>query len=313
MPQADHPLSIGTANPSPSRHTVPSWAVEVTLGHSAEPFQSCPGFEPTIQKGEQFSLVSVRIANAMHMEAAPLRKNTDQAYQAIFDAVGARHLIRVWNFIPGLLDPVGASHRYLVFNAGRYDAFSKHFNGSDDFPRIVPTASGVGTSSDDLEIYALAADQSGRALANPRQVDSFRYSREYGWPPPCFARATAVPWPGTPEGRLLVGGTAAVRGEVTVFEGQLEAQAEETFKNLAAVVAAGLGTPDLDVEDRSVRMDLLARFRHVRTYYTLPHSRDAIAETTARIFPHAEQIEIACAELCRGDLLIEIEGCADLG
>lgn len=279
-----------------------------------ESFPPHVGFETTIQRCDTFSLASARIANGRHMDAAQLRESTDQAYQAIFAAIGERHLIRVWNFIPDLLDPIGGwPQRYLVFNAGRHDAFSKHFNGIDDFPRIVPTASGVGTSSDDLEIYGLAADQAGKALANPRQIDSFRYSQEYGWPPPCFARATAVAWPDTPKGRLLVGGTAAVRGEVTVFEGRLESQAEETFKNLAAVVAAGLRAQDLDCEDRSVRRDLLARYRHVRAYYTLPNSRDEIAASTAQAFPYAEQIELARAELCRDDLLIEIEGWADLG
>ncbi len=315
MLQVEEPSQpSGTSTPGPSRHAAPSWAVMAVGDAMPETCQTNVGLETTIRRGTLFSLVSARIGNARQMDARLLREKTNQTYRSIFDAIGARHLIRVWNFIPGLLDPVGSSpQRYMVFNAGRYDAFRQRFKGRQDFATVVPTASGVGTSGDDLEIQALASDRLGTALANPRQVDSFSYSKDYGWPPPCFARATAVAWPGAAVGRLLVGGTAAVRGETTVFKDCLEAQTEETFKNLAAVVAAGLGNHGLDVEDRFVRKDLLARFRHIRTYFTLPESREAIAASTAQVFPHAKPIELARAELCRDDLLIEIEGWADLG
>ena len=314
MLKAEHPQSTGTSTPSPSLHAAPSWAVVGVGDAEPETCQTNVGLETTIHRGSLFSLVSTRISNARQMDATLLREKTNQAYRSIFETIGTRHLIRVWNFIPGLLDPVGNSpQRYMVFNAGRYDAFGERFTGREDFPTVVPTASGVGMSGDDLEIHALASDRQGTALANPRQVDSFSYSQEYGWPPPCFARATAVAWPGATVGRLLVGGTAAVRGEVTVFEDSLEGQTEETFKNLAAVVAAGLGNHGLDVEDRSVRKDLLARFRDIRTYFSLPESREAIAASTAQVFPNAESIELAQAELCRSGLLIEIEGWADLG
>ncbi|MEN8163163.1 MAG: hypothetical protein ABFS37_03460 [Acidobacteriota bacterium] len=314
MLQVEPTQPSGTSTPSPSCHEAPDWAVTAVDDAEPETCRTNVGLETTIRRGPLFSLVSARISNARQMDATLLREMTKQTYRAIFDAIGARHLIRVWNFIPGLLDPVGSSpQRYMVFNAGRHDAFGQRFNGRQEFPSVVPTASGVGTSGTDLEIHALASEVLGTALANPRQIDSFSYSQEYGWPPPCFARATAVTWPGAAAERLLVGGTAAVRGEKTVFEDSLEGQTEETFKNLAAVVGAGLGNHGLDVEDDFVRKDLLARFRHIRTYYTQPESLEAIAASTARVFPNAEPIELARAELCREDLLIEIEGWADLG
>lgn len=313
MLQIAPPRPTGTSSPSPPRHTAPSWAFQSVGAAVPERHENPLGLETTTRRGTNFTLISARIADARRMDSPLLREKTNQAYQTIFDGIGARRLIRVWNFIPGLLDSVGDSpQRYMVFNAGRHDAFARRFNGREHFATVVPTASGVGVSGDDLEIHALASDSIGTALANPRQVDSFRYSRKYGALPPCFARATAVAWPGDTKGRLLVGGTASVRGEDTVYEDSLEAQTEETFKNLAAVVAAGLGDPSLDVEDRCVRKDLLARFRHVRAYFTLPKNRETVARSMAQVFPHAEPVELAQAELCREGLLIEIEGWTDL-
>ncbi len=310
--EPSHPTGISTL--SPSRHAAPLWAIESVADAMAECIEAPADLKTTVRRGADFTLVSVRIAGIKKMGSMLLREKTRQTYQTIFDCIGARHLVRVWNFIPGLLEPVDdSSQRYIVFNAGRHDAFSQGFNGQEHFDLRVPTASGVGTSGDDLEVHALASDSIGTALGNPRQVNSFRYSRKYGALPPCFARATAVDWPDTNAGRLLVGGTASVRGEETMFQSSLEAQTEETFKNLASIVATGLGTPTVDIEDPYVRKDLLSRFRHVRTYYTMPDSREAIAAGTAHVFPHAEPSELAHAELCREGLLIEIEGWADLG
>jgi len=309
---SSHPTGISTL--SPSHHTAPWWAIESVADAMAECIESPADLKTTIRHGANFTLVSVHVVGIKKMGSMLLREKTHQAYQTIFDSIGARHLIRVWNFIPDLLEPVdGSPQRYLVFNAGRHDAFSHGFNGQQQFGLRVPTASGVGTSGDDLEIHALASDSIGTALSNPRQVDSFHYSQKYGTLPPCFARATAVDWPDSSGERLLVGGTASVRGEETMFRSSLEAQTTETFKNLAAIVATGLGTPELDIEDPYVRKDLLSRFHQVRTYFTQPESREAIAADTAQVFPHAEPLELAQAELCREGLLIEIEGWADLG
>jgi chorismate lyase/3-hydroxybenzoate synthase len=291
---------------------VPVWAVDAASdGTPGGPDDD--GRETSVLRGSSFTLVSTGIPGARGLGSTQLRTQTARAYETIFDLIGTRHLIRVWNFIPELLNPVGEiSQRYLVFNAGRHDAFSRHWPHPGDLAASVPTASGVGTSGDDLKIFALASDQPGKALGNPRQVDSFRYSKQYGDPPPCFARATVI---SRPDGgkRLLVGGTASVRGESTVFQENLEYQISETFKNLAALVAVGLDSPYLDIEDPEKQAGFLARFHHIRTYYTLPGNRDAIASGTAKAFPNANPLELTQAELCREGLLVEIEGWADLG
>ncbi|MCD4748460.1 MAG: hypothetical protein K8R59_03725 [Thermoanaerobaculales bacterium] len=263
---------------------------------------------------DSFTLVSVRIPKAQQLDAPHFRHLTKAAYDSVFDAIGSSHLVRVWNFIPGILEPLGnLPQRYMEFNGARHEAYAGRYNGSDTFSERVATASGVGSTGDDFELHALATIKGGQAVENPRQKSSYQYSRSYGPLPPCFARATRLGEPAVSSARLLVGGTASIRGETTIHLGDLESQTQETLLNLAAVVSSGLDAPNLDFEDPETRRSLLSRYRHLRVYYTRPDDFDTVSKQVVEAFHGAERIELARADLCREGLLIEIEGWADLG
>ena len=82
--------------------------------------------------------------------------------------------------------------RYMVFNAGRYDAYARWYGTPRAFNHAPATASAVGVQGADLSIFCLAAQTPGTPIENPRQTPSWRYSTRYGPKPPCFARATVV-------------------------------------------------------------------------------------------------------------------------
>lgn len=314
MSQPASRFESGTHRSNAPEPRAPAWATCDAGEGRQRRWQESPDIDCSVVHGATLDLMSVRVRGARHMRATDLQEATTGAYRAVFAETADRNLVRVWNFIPGLLEPVDdADQRYKVFNSGRFDAFRERFPDPAEFDANIPTASGVGTANDDLEIHALASTARGVPIGNPRQVESYRYSPRFGTVPPCFARATAVDWP-APGGsrRLLVGGTASVRGEETMFAGDLELQADETFVNLAAVIASGLGMNDSDFSDPTLRAGLLGRFRHVRTYYPACVDRRRIADIVARALPATVQVELAEADLCRGPLLIEIEGWADL-
>ena len=90
-----------------------------------------------------------------------------------------------------------------------------------------------------------------------------------------------------------------------MHEGELAAQVEETLANLASVVSAAWGARGGDSAAP------LARYRHRRAYHRRDFDR---AEVVARIhaaFPALEALELLPAELCRPELLVEVEGLAD--
>ena len=106
-------------------------------------------------------------------------------------------------------------------------------------------------------------------------------------------------------------GTAAVRGEDTVHAGDLDAQAEETFANLAALVRTALEGRGIAVGD-APRERLLARYRAVRVYFRRRSDRSVVERLVSGAFTGADDVELRRADLCRDPLLIEIEGVADL-
>jgi chorismate lyase/3-hydroxybenzoate synthase len=294
----------------------PRWVLEQLPRTVAPPWREVADGLAVRELGDsRLRLVSARVQDLLSADAAGAQRRTCEAYEAIAVRVEggpARHPVRVWNFIPGILEPLlPLEHRYMAFNAGRFLAYERWFAGRQSFERLVPTASGVGHDGADLLVHCLTSAIPGSPVENPRQVPSYRYSAAYGPLPPCFARATVVEL-GTAQGaRLLVGGTAAVRGEDTVHAGDLDAQAEETFANLAALVRTALEGRGVAVGD-APRERLLARYRALRVYYRRGSDRTVVERLVSGAFTGADEVELRRADLCRDPLLIEIEGVADL-
>lgn len=276
--------------------------------------------------GHSATLWSLRVAGAEGLDEAAFEAACAAAYRTLGGRVAASErpfAVRWWNFIPGILSPLGGlEHRYMVFNAGRFHALAEA--GSAAFGRLA-TASGVGHEGRDFVLHCLSAANAGVQIENPRQIPAWRYSLRYGPKPPCFARATRIEQDGRPW--LLVGGTASVRGEDSLHRNDLRGQLEETLRNLAALVHAAewsladpgaaapetAGAPSAAPVLAFAETDAwLGRYRELRVYHPRPeHGREIAAELRRR-FGSAVAIEMVPAELCRSELLVEIEGLAEL-
>lgn len=268
------------------------------------------GLSLEVTRGDGFCFASVRIRDARGLDRAALHAATVGAYRRIEAELRVRnapHPVRLWNHIPGIHEPMGdGQDRYMIFNAGRYEALSAWF-GRETFDTRVATASGIGHDGEDMILHCLAADRPGRAVDNPRQIKPYHYSPRYGPLPPCFARATVLPTDAEP--LLLVGGTASIAGEESMHLGDLVRQTDETLTNLAVLVRAAAGEPIGEGEDRAAA---LARYREVRVYYPDPSRLGDLQALLQDAFPEAGPIEWVRADLCRAELLVEIEGVAAL-
>jgi chorismate lyase/3-hydroxybenzoate synthase len=287
--------------------SVPPWVAE-RFGTAREQVDAVDGLALRHRKRPAETLVSVTVRRAAELNARDFEQTTVDAYHLIrrtLASTSQHEPVRFWNHIPGIHQQMDAERdRYMVFNAGRFRAFCDWFGGADQFAGRIATASGVGHRGSDLVVHCLAARERGKSVENPRQIPAFRYSKRYGPLPPCFARAMIVPAATGPGRSLLVGGTASIAGERSVHRDLLAHQMRETLANLRSLVTAA--------DDTFAEADALAAFTHVRIYH--PRSRDAKAiEKSARAaFSAAEQIELLPADLCRAELLVEIEGVAQL-
>jgi enamine deaminase RidA (YjgF/YER057c/UK114 family) len=292
----------------------PSWVGGLLGRHArqnASPSPAGEGLAVDVSHGGGFSFASVRIHDARGLGRAALRQATAGAYCRIRDELRGRapHPVRLWNHIPGIHEPMGERQdRYMVFNAGRFEALSEWLGGRESFDTRVASASGIGHDGRDLVIHCVASERPGQAVANPRQIAPYRYSQKYGPLPPCFARATVIH---PPDGGslVLVGGTASIVGEESVHLGDLARQTDETLTNLAVLLLAAAGDPAMEAADRAA---VLARYRDVRVYYPDPERLEELRLLLKDAFPCARQVEWVRAGLCRQELLVEIEGVAPL-
>lgn len=307
--------TVGAGIPRAAPVEPPRWVLEMVSSTAPTWHEVTEGLAVRELETSAARLVSARVRDFLALDSDGVQRRTREAYEEISSRVDggtARHPVRVWNFIPGILAPLGSlEHRYMAFNAGRFQAYERWFAGRESFRRAVPTASGVGHDGADLIVHCLCLPTPGSPVENPRQVPSYCYSAVYGPLPPCFARATVVELGGSAGARLLVGGTAAVRGEDTVHAGDLDAQAEETFANLAALVRTALAGRGVAVGD-APRERLLARYGALRVYFRRGPDRSAVERLVSRAFAGAAEVELRRADLCRDPLFIEIEGVAEL-
>jgi len=265
----------------------------------------------TRRHGRLYSVLRIAIDDIAQLDDHEVEEAVRSAYGEFQRelACARRHPIRFWNFIPGIQTPATtAPERYMVFNRGRFRAFESWFGpGPASFP-FLPAASSVGTVGPALVVHCLAAPDPGRHVENPRQTPAYRYSPRYGPVPPSFARATVTP---APDGgyRVLVAGTASVLGEETAHQNGLDAQTAETLRNMASILHASLGPLHAGGDDP---LDGLDRFQSLRVHLLNGGDVHQIAPVVASRFPNAVDIEFCQAEICRRDLLIEVEGVATL-
>ena len=294
---------------------LPRWLDELLSDAPSSPIAVRSGnLTGSFRRRGGLSSTQVCISGVEELDILTFQQSVADAYRAIFDQLQREgiHPIRFWAFIPRLHADYGSGlDRYMAFNAGRFAAYSSWLGGSEAFSRSVPTGSAVGSASGAMALCCLASDSPGMPVENPRQVPAYRYSRRFGPLPPCFARATRVERGNEPP-LLFVGGTASIRGEESMHAGSVELQTLETFRNLASVACSGLkrACPS-EASTEAEESAFLQLFRELRIYHPIPEHRQSIVARVSEHFPGLRRIEAIPAELCRPELLVEIEGIAE--
>jgi enamine deaminase RidA (YjgF/YER057c/UK114 family) len=197
---------------------------------------------------------------------------------------------------PGINIDDGGLERYRRFNLHRFKAYdeAKHPTATG-----APAACALGSSGGPLVLYCLASKTPPEAIENPRQTSAYRYPQQYGPRAPSFSRAAL--WRGDDEDSdvLFVSGTASIVGHETLHQGNVVAQAHETLTNLQSVVASAVSHGARDVA-------LLSDLR-LKAYVRHPQDQPRVQQVLAGHGLDAENVLYLHADICRSDLLVEIE------
>ncbi len=134
-------------------------------------------------------------------------------------------------------------------------------------------------------------------IENPRQTSAYRYPPKFGLHSPSFSRACVL---SESEGtNLFVSGTASIVGHETLHRGDVSAQTRETLANLGAL----LEEANRVVGARRYSLDGLK----FKVYVRRPRDLEAIQEALSASLRPAAPILYLQADVCREELLMEIE------
>lgn len=258
----------------------------------------------TVHKTAEFASATSgeMLVGMLQLEEEPgagLQVTTERAYRRLLHHIqelGYPYLWRIWNFFPRINEDEHGLERYRQFCVGRYQALAGTLQG---FPGSLPAGTAVGTRSGPLQLYALAGTRPAAHLGNPRQIHAYEYPEHYGPCSPSFARATLIQ--SDLHTQLFISGTASVVGHESRHMGLPETQTMETVDNLRALFAHA------DELSGATHSHSSSRGRY-KVYVRKPDHLEAIQQALSIPLFASSQIVYLQGDLCRRELLVEIEG-----
>ncbi len=212
----------------------------------------------------------------------------------IIRATGFPHLLRMWNYFSRINDDSHGLERYQQFCLGRHNALEKMQMDES----LLPAASALGTHAPGLAIYFIAARETGTQIENPRQVSAFQYPEQYAPRSPSFSRAM-VKQCGN-KACLYISGTASITGHETRHAGDIRKQLDETLSNIEILLSTGRAEQQLELNSIS---DLTL----LKVYLRRVEDKDIVKSVLRQRFADLPFV-LLHADICRENLLIEIEG-----
>jgi len=299
---SDHVLGvIGFGRPLPLPARAPLWIDIPVLGEhdtsfevwtSDAPITACAheGIEGMADGKVLFASVTL----AQHT-GETLQSLARQAYARIFDFIDHHDypsLLRVWHYFPQINDDENGLERYRGFNIGRHEAFVAGGRGIGE--EDVPAASALGSNSGSLTIYFMAGKQPGKGVENPRQISAYHYPDQFGPKSPIFVRALSVKLGG--QNCFFISGTASIVGFETLHLGDAEKQTTETLLNIRTLLQQ---IPHYNPAQGRMLLKVYVRHEHDLSMVQAKVRAEFGAACTA-VYLHSN--------ICRSDLLLEIEG-----
>lgn len=229
--------------------------------------------------------------------------------------VGARfdQVVRTWIYVNRITEGPEGRRRYQEMNRARTDfyrdiRFGARLRAPWSPEVIYPASTGIGSSASGITLSALALastrpDVFILPLENPQQTPAYAYHARYSLLSPKFSRAMAVV-----QGHFvttLVSGTASVLRAGTCHAGDVARQTHQAIENIEHLLAPENFTRH-GLPGTGARLEDIAKLRvYVRNLDEYEICREICEER----FPRVPAIYLQ-ADLCRPDLLVEIEAVA---
>lgn len=213
------------------------------------------------------------------------------------------HIVRQWNYLPGILTTENKVQNYQIFNdirSNTYDALEWIYG--------YPAATGIGVAGSHLSIDLLALDGFEiKAITNPDQVDAHIYSDnvlENGClstrTTPKFERAKL--FKSSEESHIFISGTAAIEGEYS-RNTNVSKQSELTLQHIDLLCQLGCAECGKQANHFEIKI--------LRAYVKNPSDYGLVEKICTEKYPGVPLILVE-ADVCRNELLVEIEAFATI-
>ena len=239
------------------------------------------------------------------LQADNIFKRVAEIFSA--EGVSPANIVRQWNYIERITDITPDGQNYQLFN----DSRSRFYN-SCEWPNGYPAATGIGTQYGGVVVVSDVmrnSDEHSCAIDNPLQISAHAYSQQVLINPdkaqhkttPKFERARHVI---SADGSqmLYISGTAAIRGEESC-KADIEEQTALTMENIAKLADKET------LETYGVKEAAELEYKMLRIYLKHNFNLEVVKSWFETHYPTTPKVFLL-ADICREELLIEIEGIA---
>lgn len=250
-------------------------------------------------------------AQGAYGEAETALRRMEQ--QLALAGVGFGQVIRTWIYVNQITEGPDGGQRYQELNRARTDfyrtiRFGPKPSGPEVGRTIYPASTGIGTRGRQMDFACVALDSARPdvytvPLENPQQTAAYHYQAQYSPLSPKFSRAMAVvqgPYVST-----LVSGTASIVDAKTVHAGDIVRQTVQTLENIEKLI----GSENFARHGLAGAGATLRDVAKLRVYVKHPSDYEACRQVVEARLPKIPAIYLQ-ADVCRPDLLVEIEAVA---
>lgn len=220
-------------------------------------------------------------------------------------------IVRQWNYIAQITCVQKEKQHYQEFNDAR-----SHFYNQIEWPTGYPAATGIGTESGGVVVDLFAVKSKGEKvklypLDNKLQVAAHAYSQNVlvGQEDKAFKTRTT---PKFERGKVVnsqnqalvyISGTAAIRGEGSLAETDIKKQTIITLENIEELISA------TNLMEAGVKSGEASKIKSLRIYLKTASYYELAKTVVDEMLPNIPAIYLL-GDICRDNLLIEIEGIA---
>jgi enamine deaminase RidA (YjgF/YER057c/UK114 family) len=226
---------------------------------------------------------------------------------------GFDQVVRTWLYVNQITAGPEGRQRYQEVNRARTDFFrDRRLCGRNRAPAapavVYPASTAIGTDDLAITMSCMALDSARPdvfvlPLENPQQTPAWQYDALHSPHSPKFSRAMAVA-----QGHYvttLVSGTASILNQQTCHRDDAARQTEQTIENIRRLIApenfARHGLPGAGATLRDIA--------RLRVSVKRPDDYPVCRNVVERLLPRVPVLYLA-ADMCRRDLLVEIEAVA---